>query len=464
MREIITRFPSQNQHMFYSILAHIAIAIFGESAWALRLPALVFGIGSLWALFLLGRRVVGTQEALLACTLMTVSYHHIWFSQNARGYTGFLFFATLATWLWIEALEQGTWRWWLFYTLALVLGMWLYMSMAFVIAAHGVLYLVLVIRPEWGNSEIKVWQQESTWYRKPLVAWLLCGSVTLQLYAFSLPEFVQTALHQASLPSEWSSLWWVLTESLRVLKSGFAGAAVVVCGGVLATVGWLDILRRDWSVGLAMILPALLAGGTMLLLGHYLWPRFFFFSMGFVLLIVVHGAITVPRLLCRQIPRWNVGERWTKGVGIALACMIIIASGITVPRCYALPKQDFRGARDYVERHRQAGDAVVAVTLAGVAYGRYFAPHWSVAQTLEELTAVRRNPSRLWLVYTLPIEVKAYQPDIWQVIQKDFEVVKVFPGTLGGGEVYVCRLRPERQASPKPDTHPFRTAISGSWQ
>jgi len=71
-----------------------------------------------------------------------------------------------------------------------------------------------------------------------------------------------------------------------------------------------------------------------------------------------------------------------------------------------------------------------------VAYGRYFAPHWSVAQTSEELVEVRRNPSRLWLVYTLPIEVKAYHPDIWQVIQKDFEVVKVFPGTLGGGRVF----------------------------
>ena len=96
---IITRFPSPNQHMLYSVLAHAALVTCGESAWALRLPAVFFGLGSLWALFLLGRRLIGTREALLATAIMTVSYHHVWFSQNARGYTALLFFATLATWL-----------------------------------------------------------------------------------------------------------------------------------------------------------------------------------------------------------------------------------------------------------------------------------------------------------------------------------------------------------------------------
>jgi hypothetical protein len=37
--EILTSFPSQNQHMFYSVLAHLSVGIFGESAWALRLPS-----------------------------------------------------------------------------------------------------------------------------------------------------------------------------------------------------------------------------------------------------------------------------------------------------------------------------------------------------------------------------------------------------------------------------------------
>src|SRR5690606_25369857 len=85
--EIVSSFETLNNHVLYSLLAHASVAWFGESAWALRLPALAFGIVSLPVLYLLGRRITDRREALLAAVLMTVSYHHVWFSQNARGYT-----------------------------------------------------------------------------------------------------------------------------------------------------------------------------------------------------------------------------------------------------------------------------------------------------------------------------------------------------------------------------------------
>src|SRR5262249_13642040 len=194
----------------------------------------------------------------------------------------------------------------------------------------------------------------------PLVAWLLCGSVTLQLYALSAPEFLGTALHEVSVPSEWTNPWWVLTESLRSLQIGFAGVTIVLCGGGLVSAGWLSLLRRDSQACLDMTLPPVLAGSTMLLLGHNLWPRFFFFAMGFALLIVVHGAMTVPRLL----PILQFHGRRGRQIGIILTSLIIVAAGMTVPRYYALPKQDFTGARDYVERYRTPQEEVVAVGLA----------------------------------------------------------------------------------------------------
>src|SRR6185436_4222115 len=89
--QILTTFPDQNQHMLYSLLAHGSISLFGDQVWALRLPSVFFGVASIWALFLLGRKLIGEKQALAASALMTVSYHHIWFSENARGYMGLLF-------------------------------------------------------------------------------------------------------------------------------------------------------------------------------------------------------------------------------------------------------------------------------------------------------------------------------------------------------------------------------------
>jgi hypothetical protein len=437
--KIVTSFQSQNQHMLYSLLAHASIRAFGESAWALRLPAVLFGVGSLWALFLLGRRVIGTLEALLACALMTVSYHHIWFSQNARGYTGLLFFATLATWLWLEALSRNIWRWWILYAGVSALGLWVHMSMVFVVAAHGLVYLALLIHSVWLSSSGGGRSLEAGSLWKPVLAWLLCGSLAVQVYALSLPDFFRVALHEGlSSQTEWTKPAWVIKESLRVLQVGWSGAGVVLLGGLLAGVGWLGVFRRDWRAAVAIVLPGLLGGSTMLALGHPLWPRFFFFSMGFVLLIVVHGAMTMPRVLFAPVKALSSRDGLATGVGLAFTSLMIMASVITVPRCYALPKQDFTGARDYVEMRRRPGDAVVAVGLAGMAYSRYFASHWQVAQTQAELDAVRRDYPRVWLVYTIPIQLQAARPEFWRVIEEEFEIVKIFPGTLGGGEVYVC--------------------------
>src|SRR4030095_17031802 len=96
----------------------------------------------------------------------------------------------------------------------------------------------------------------------------------------------------------------------------------------------------------------------------------------------------------------RVSPRVMAAMGTALALLIISASALTVPRNYALPKQDFTGALNFVETNRLPGDAVVAVGLAGVDYGEYFAPHWSVAKTQAELASITRSQQRTWLIYT----------------------------------------------------------------
>jgi hypothetical protein len=37
--------------------------------------------------------------------------------------------------------------------------------------------------------------------------------------------------------------------------------------------------------------------------------------------------------------------------------------------------------------------------------------------------------------------VKAFRPELWSMIENDYEIVQVFPGTLNGGEVFVCQRK-----------------------
>jgi len=241
---------------------------------------------------------------------------------------------------------------------------------------------------------------------------------------------------------------WVLAESLRSLRIGFASLAVVAVGGALALLGWVAILRRDVRAGVALVLPGVLSGGLMFVLGHNLWPRFFFFLMGFGVLIAVHGSCVFARWMVGMVPlRASAAtrERYaTAAVGVAM----VLVSSASVPRNYALPKQNFTGARDFVESQRAPTDTVVAVGLAEVDFGRYYAPQWSTARTRDELVALADAGRQVWLVYTLPVQLSSVRPDIWQEIQENYSIVKVFPGTLGGGEVYVCTRSERATTSP----------------
>ncbi len=439
---ILTSFPSQNQHLLYSLLARLSLDIFGETSWSLRLPAVLFGAACVPAIFFLARRIVGAAEAILAASLLTVSYHHVWFSQNARGYTGLLLFTLLATNLWFAALESNRRRTWILYAAAITGGLWVHLTMLFVIAAHGLVFVVFYIFPSLSGDDLKLERRAAF---KPFAAWLIAAAVSLQLYALALPEFLSVGLHEESNNSEWTHPLWVLTSTISNLSIGFAGILVVTGGAALVAAGWFSLVSKNRRAAILMILPPLLAGGFILFAAHNLFPRFFFFAMGFALIIVVRGAVAVPKILsdfAASQNLFNLKSNFRHSPGYALAAVLIGASLVTVPRNYALPKQDFSGARNFVETARQSDEKIVAVRIAGEIYARYFAPDWTAAKTENDLENIEQTNGKIWLVYTLAPEIKAFRPQLWRAIETDFEIVRVFPGTLNGGEIFVCRRKP----------------------
>ncbi len=70
----------------YYLAGWVWTRIFGTELTALRAPSVLFGVGGVLLLFLLGRRVGTTNTALLAALLLAVHGHHAMWSQWARMY------------------------------------------------------------------------------------------------------------------------------------------------------------------------------------------------------------------------------------------------------------------------------------------------------------------------------------------------------------------------------------------
>ncbi len=434
VRRIITSFASDNQHLLYSLLAHCSIGIFGESPWALRLPAVLFGLGSLWALYGLGRVIAGRREAILATALLTVSYHHIWFSQNARGYTGLLFWTLLGTWLFIAGLGGGRQRHWFGYVLAMTLAIYTHLAALFVVLSHAIVYGWLLVRSENRTAH-------GRW--RPLWAFVLIGSLSFQLYALALPQAIGSVVDDGTtVPSDWTNPLWTLAETLRGLQVGFAGVGALIAAALLFGSGLFSYLREKRMVVALLILPGLLGAIVIVSLQHNFWPRFFFYALGFAVLIAVRGAMALGETAAAIITRGAARPRLARGIGTALTCVLIFLSASSLGFNYRYPKQDYLGALAYLEEQRQAGEPVVAVGLASVPYRRYYAPELEQVTTLKQLEAVRARGRATWLLYTFPIYMKAHHPDMLAAIESDFALVKEFPGTVGDGTIYLCRAEP----------------------
>jgi 4-amino-4-deoxy-L-arabinose transferase-like glycosyltransferase len=425
---IITLFPDQNQHMFYSVLARASVVTFGESAAAIRVPAVIFGVASIWALFLLGRRIVGTREALLACALMTVSYHHVWFSQNARGYTGLLCFTLLSTGFFLRGVREGAWLLWVGYGVSMILGLWTHVTMAFVALSHAAVYAWLLI---------STLGRTHRW--RPFLALVLTATLTLQLYALSLPAFLGSALHESSRPSAWTNPLWALREAIAAFGIGTRGIVILSAGGILFLVGLGGLWKKDRLFVALLVLPVTVCLVTVLAMGGNLWPRWFFFALGQILLVAVHGVVVVITVATRIVTSEARRPLWAGRLVATAAVLMLVVSSAMLPRCYRLPKQDYIGARDFVRTQRGIDDSVLVVGLAALPYLTYYAPDWETAETTDELRARQSDAGSTWLLYAFPTHMEAFLPALWEAVQSDFDVIRVFPGTLGSGEVYVCR-------------------------
>ncbi len=431
--EIITSFEDQNQHFLFTILAHASLEVFGESAWAFRLPSALLGVGAIWALYSLAIQVVERREALLCCALLTFSYHHLWFSQNARGYSAVLFFALLSSSFLLRGLRSGNPRIWLAYGATMAMGGYTHLTMIFVAVAQFLVYLGSLGAGRLAAGSAR-WQ--------PIVSgFTFAGLLAGTFYGLGIPEFLHAEAEAAATAGKvgvatWKNPLWAVQEFMRSFRLDFGpGALVAVAGLVVVGFGSASFWRRSPAVVVLFFVPCVLIVVAAVGIGHNLWPRTFFLLAGFALMILVRGGMEIGRLSARLLRKPEIiGERigW---VGCGIVCLLSL---VTVPLAYG-PKQDYAGARDQVLEAWQEGDGVVTVGIAFAPYRQLFAPDWPHAANLQELEEARSRNQRLWLVTNFPPYLEDRLPEMLRLIESDFTMVHEFPGTLGGGSIYVYR-------------------------
>ncbi len=438
---------SMNHHYLHNMAAKASMSIFGDAPWAIRLPAMLFGLATLAAMWALARDVAGTTIAHVTTLLLALSYHEIWFSQNARGYTGLALFSTLGMLLFLRGLKRPSRGIWLGYGACLAAAVFTHLTGAFFFMAQGLVWLALVIaRGVRGRLD-------GALLRLPFLGFLAGGILTIILYLPILPSLLSTVsgvseTSAVDVMKEFQSPLWTAFEAIRT-GIGSGGPLVALVGGAVLVLSLLGAIALHRDAPLFAPITFLHIGLTVALLmavGMRVWPRFFFVDIGFLMLLIVLGV----RLVCALIGHLTGGERVTRALFLLSVIGMVAISVYLARRNYVLPKQDLAGAYALTEEIREPGDRVYSIGYAGEVFRDYFNADWPILFTDEKYRDAMAEPGPVILVVGFPgrslREVPGFGADAGtDICNPDrpagavLTTVRCFYGTLGDGDVIVFR-------------------------
>ena len=216
---VIGSYVRSNVHLLNTLLMKVSIGAFGEAEWSARLPAVLFGTATVPAIYSVARNVASRHVSLGAALLLAVSYHHIFFSQNARGYVLYIFFSIVSSALLVQGLRDDRPRTWGLYVLTTVLNFASILISGFVFAAHilvgAVALSVLTLN---GHSPTPL-------LRRLLLVFSVTAVLGFQLYSLQIPQIL--AYVSTSYSSAASGYWLLSAEFWMELARGLgAGLAL----------------------------------------------------------------------------------------------------------------------------------------------------------------------------------------------------------------------------------------------
>src|SRR5207244_247856 len=337
---------------------------FGEQEWAVRLSAVLFGVATIPAIYWVSRFALSRCGSLCVAVLLASSYHHIFFSQNARGYTAYLFFSVLSSGLLVKGLKEDRARHWVLYVLTMFLNFASLLDSIFVFASHvlvGVFALLVVKRH--GGPPLPL-------ARRLAAVFTVTGVLVLNLYVTMAPQF------------------YIYSKTVyRDPAAGFSPFSVKFYSVVSSFSNYLRVTTRLFVPRVATILVLIGVAISLFSLRHY----------------------------------------------------------------YSVPKQSYSASLHYIEAQRQPGDPMIAIYLSehgyrfyGKKFGLKEGEDWFPVRSVESLDSVvsktRGHPSIVVTTFARALRIR--HTDLLARIVEGWTLDRIFPATIGDGEISVWKERP----------------------
>lgn len=312
-------YPLPNNHVLHSILVQISTSIWGKNPVAIRLPALLSGIGIIPITFYLSRSL--KQSGVLASIAIAVFPYFVLFSVNARGYTLLVFFTLGLAFTGIKIVRKRSISYIILFALLAALGMFTIPSMLFSIVSIYVWTSCLLLIE--GDS------LKNILYKFVFPSGLLMTAFTLIFYTpvIYVSHGIKSIIGNRFVePQSWQSFLDQILPHFQQTFTAFSRnipESVVLACATLVIIGiYGSIKKQNWAI--LLILPSMFFGSAIVFIAKHKIPfaRTWIYLIPFVLLVADYGFSYIAEKTSKKI-------RLLMNVAVFVAGIIVAGSFIS---------------------------------------------------------------------------------------------------------------------------------------
>jgi len=373
--EGIADYSVPNNHLLNTLAVHVSWQAFGQDEWTLRLFALVAGIATVPAAYLLGRELYDRQAAIWGAALVAGSSALIQYSANGRGYMPGTFFVVAAIVCASWAARTHMVLAWAAFGGCAVLAVYSVPSMVLgiAVAAAWVVWNALAEAP--GRRTMrKRFEPCRRTLRELGVTLAASALVGAALYAPTLGDAGWTPPGEIvpradGLEEKWRLLrdiWGLFNEGLP-----FGLRLVLLAAAVLAIVWHRRLGRHAVPVAPVALIPAL---PLVLAWDPPVFPRNWIELLPIYLVTAGAGLAAVTRIALERLPPRAAAAAPVLATGLPVIAAVALAVGFAVRGQDALVLDWPRGDPEVAELKRRAlpREPLLASPTGAIAASYYF--------------------------------------------------------------------------------------------
>ena len=395
---------------------------------AVRMPALLAGLGSLLVLWLLVRRIM--DGAISWCILLLGAVHpwHLRYSTEARGYGLLLLGVALCFYFTQRALENGRWRWWLGLGASQFLCVWSFPGALYWLATFNTMLIFGLAGCAWMGKI------SSRLFVRALVGLVFGGMLTLQLMLPTAAQLAEIAEKLDSLKGTMELTWWkdafagvvlgmrwmdgdpqnawnIAGSRLVDFQPWLLGTLFIIALAVLFGLGrWFRRGLVGMLIAASGPLAMLLSWSLMLRQGKFLHPWY--------VLYAVPGALT-----CLSLTMCGWSKKTTRIFVSVLVCAALGPWWFAADRRYiGKSKEDLKGLARVIKEKAGAGAFLLGGVFTDV---DVYTPRVRTLHDVRELDALiteaRSTGKKLLVTYGREGLMKAQMPGLLKRLQDEHE-------------------------------------------